>query len=162
MVFRLVVASVKLWGEHGASIGGAGFSLGCATQGRVVNNDGSGGVCLIRSYKGHGNTGRWRRGVRRMFPLWVVGMFGVVRAGLVGEPGFSRGSCRLVCARVGVSAWVEWWVWPCVGSEGVFLGTVCVPMVVRLAWGGCVLGVLSCIVGGSGGAALWVKCAAVR
>lgn len=63
MVFRLVVASVKLWGEHGASIGGAGFSLGCATQGRVVNNDGSGGVCLIRSYKGHGNTGRWRRGL---------------------------------------------------------------------------------------------------
>lgn len=36
---------------------GAGFSLGCATQGRVVNNDGSGGVCLIRSYRGMGTRG---------------------------------------------------------------------------------------------------------
>lgn len=73
MVFRLVTTSVRLWGEHGASIGGAGFSLGCATQGRVVNNDGSGGVCLIRSYKGHGNTGRLHRGeVRRMSLSWVV------------------------------------------------------------------------------------------
>ena len=155
MVFRLVVASVKLWGEHGASIGGAGFSLGCATQGRVVNNDGSGGVCLIRSYKGHGNTGRWRRGVRRMFPLWVVGMFGVVRAGLVGEPGFSRGSCRLVCARVGVSAWgglaQRASYWGCLCATG---GRVCQGWY-GMVWGDCVLGVLSCIL--VGGGVLWIE-----
>lgn len=41
MVFRLVAASV----------------LGCATQGRVVNNDGSGGVCLVHSYRGMGTRG---------------------------------------------------------------------------------------------------------
>ena len=72
MVFRLVTTSVKLWGEHGASIGGAGFSLGCATQGRVVNNDGSGSVCLIRSYKGMGTRGGCT-GVRLgacLFPGW--------------------------------------------------------------------------------------------
>lgn len=96
-----------------------------------------------------------------MFPLWVVGMFGVVRAGLVGEPGFSRDSCRLVCARVGVSAWgglaqrASSWGCLCAADGQVCLGW-CVSV-----WG-CVLGVLSCIVGGSGGAALWVKCAAVR
>ena len=39
-------------------------------------------------------------------------------------------------------------------------GQVCLGWCVSV-WG-CVLGVLSCIVGGSGGAALWVKCAAVR
>ena len=72
MVFRLVTTSVKLWVEHGASIGGAGFSLGCATQGRVVNNDGSGSVCLIRSYKGMGTRGGCT-GVRLgacLFPGW--------------------------------------------------------------------------------------------
>ena len=71
-----------------------------------------------------------------------------MRAGLVGDSGFSRGSYRLVCARVGVSAWAEWWVWPCVGSEGVFLGAVCVPLMVRFAWGGVSLS----------GVAYWVCC----
>ena len=56
-------------------------------------------------------------------------------ARLVGDSDSSRGSYRLVCARVGVNAWVEWWVWPCVGSEGVFLGAVCVPLMVRFARG---------------------------
>ena len=91
-----------------------------------------------------------------MFPLWVVGMFGVVRAGLVGEPGFSRGSCRLVCARVGVSAWgglaqraSSWGLFVChwrSGLPGMWYGMV---------WGGCVLGVLSCIL--VGGGVLWIE-----
>lgn len=69
-------------------------------------------------------------------------------ARLVGDSGSSRGSYRLACARVGVNAWVEWWVWPCVGSEGVFLGAVCVPLMVRFAWGGVSLS----------GVAYWVCC----
>lgn len=61
-----------------------------------------------------------------MFPLWVVGMFGVVRAGLVGEPGFSRDSCRLVCARVGVVHGVAL-------LRGHLPGAVCVPLAVGFA-----------------------------
>lgn len=100
-------------------------------------------------------TGAWEHGevasgVRRMFPLWVVGMFGVVRAGLVGEPSFSRGSCRLVCARVGVSAWgglaQRASSWGCLCATG---GRVCQGWY-GMVWGGCVLGVLSCILVGGG------------
>lgn len=73
-----------------------------------------------------------------MFPLWVVGMFGVVRAGLVGEPGFSRDSCRLVCARVGVSAWgglaQRASSWGCLCATG---GRVCQGC--GMAWSGVVV-----------------------
>lgn len=105
-------------------------------------------------------TGAWEHGevasgVRRMFPLWVVGMFGVVRAGLVGEPSFSRGSCRLVCARVGVSAWgglaQRASSWGCLCATG---GRVCQGWY-GMVWGGCVLGVLSCIL--VGGGVLWIE-----
>lgn len=75
-------------------------------------------------------TGAWEHGevasgVRRMFPPWVVGMFGVSAWGGLAQRASSWGCLCATGGRV------------CQGWYG-------------MVWGGCVLGVLSCILVGGG------------